>query len=118
MNRIWQWAWDRYGSTYSWAIYAVTFPLALPLDLAFSLIIVGFEGSANYVGAPRGQIIAAAWQFGHYQSGSSSLPCVPGTGSAVQRQRAVRDRSVRPRPTVVSAEWIRGGTLPAGHRQA
>ncbi len=58
MNGIWQWAWDRYGSTYSWAVYAVTFPLALPLYLAFSLIIVGLEGSTNYVGAVVVTVVA------------------------------------------------------------
>ena len=26
MDRIWQWAWDRYGARYSWAICAISFP--------------------------------------------------------------------------------------------
>ena len=30
MDRIWQWAWDRYKSRYSWACWALTLPLALP----------------------------------------------------------------------------------------
>lgn len=29
MERIWQWAWDRYGRWYSWAVLAVMFPLVL-----------------------------------------------------------------------------------------
>jgi hypothetical protein len=33
MDRIWQWAWDRYGARYSWAALAVAFPLSLPVYL-------------------------------------------------------------------------------------
>ena len=51
MDRIWQWAWDRYGARYSWAICAVTFLVALPIYLLLSFVIVGFEGSGHYVEA-------------------------------------------------------------------
>ena len=49
MDRIWQWAWDRYGAKYSWAICAVSLPMTLPIYLASSLIVVAFEESRHYV---------------------------------------------------------------------
>jgi uncharacterized membrane protein len=43
MDRIWQWAWDRYGPRYSWAIYAVT--VVAVLVLAYVMILPGLGGS-------------------------------------------------------------------------
>ncbi|MGA8545647.1 MAG: adenylate/guanylate cyclase domain-containing protein [Mycobacterium sp.] len=51
MERIWQWAWDRYKSRYSWACWALTLPLALPVYLAWSMGIVAFERSDRYIHA-------------------------------------------------------------------
>ena len=45
MDRIWQWAWDRYGARYSWAIYAATFFFLLQIYLVPSFVIVAFEES-------------------------------------------------------------------------
>jgi adenylate cyclase len=49
MDRIWQWAWDRYGARYTWALYAIAFPVALPVYLLLTLPIVAFEKSGQYV---------------------------------------------------------------------
>ena len=51
MDRIWQWAWDRYGARYRWAIYALTFPISMPVYLLLTLPIVAFEKSSHYVEA-------------------------------------------------------------------
>jgi adenylate cyclase len=51
MDRIWQWAWDRYGARYSWAIYAVNVSELLSVYLALSFLIVAFERSDRYVEA-------------------------------------------------------------------
>jgi hypothetical protein len=51
MDRIWQWAWDRYGARYSWAIYAVSVSELLPVYLALSFLIIAFERSDRYVEA-------------------------------------------------------------------
>jgi hypothetical protein len=51
MDRIWQWAWDRYGARYTWAIYAIAFPVALPIYLVLSFVVVAFEKSGHYVEA-------------------------------------------------------------------
>jgi class 3 adenylate cyclase len=51
MDRIFQWVWDRYGPTYSWAICALIFVPGLSAYLGFAVIIVAFEGSGRYVEA-------------------------------------------------------------------
>jgi HAMP domain-containing protein len=51
MDRIWQWAWDRYGARYSWAIYAATVVVLLPIYIFLSFVIVAFERSGQYVDA-------------------------------------------------------------------
>jgi adenylate cyclase len=51
MDRIWQWAWDRYGPRYSWAIYAIGYLVALPVYLTLAFIVVAFEGSDRYLEA-------------------------------------------------------------------
>ena len=51
MDRIWQWAWDRYKSRFSWVAWLLTFLLAFPVYVLWSLSIVAFEGSDRYVEA-------------------------------------------------------------------
>ncbi|OBK76597.1 adenylate/guanylate cyclase domain-containing protein [Mycobacterium sp. 1164985.4] len=58
MDRIWQWAWDRHGPRYSWAICAVTFLVVLPSYLALSIIVVAFQNSDHYVEAAAVTAIA------------------------------------------------------------
>jgi hypothetical protein len=58
MDRIWQSAWDRYKSRYSWACWALTLPLALPVYLAWSLGIVAFERSDRYPEAAAVTVVA------------------------------------------------------------
>ena len=58
MDRIWQWAWDRYGPRYSWAICAVMFAVVLPSFLMLSFIVVAFEKSDRYVEAAAVTVVA------------------------------------------------------------
>jgi adenylate cyclase len=58
MDRIWQWAWDRYGARYSWAICAISFPLLLTTYLVLSFVVVAFEESDHYVEAAAATIVA------------------------------------------------------------
>jgi adenylate cyclase len=51
MDRIWQWAWDRHGARYSWALWIVTFATGLPVYLVWSWSVVAFEKSSHYVEA-------------------------------------------------------------------
>jgi len=59
MDRIWQWAWDRHGPRYSWAIYAVTFFIMLSVLLVWSLGIVAMEESRHYLEAGAVTVVAA-----------------------------------------------------------
>src|SRR6201995_377965 len=58
MDRLWQWAWDRYKSRYSWACWLLTLPFALPVYLAWSLGIVAFERSDRYTEAAAVTVLA------------------------------------------------------------
>nr|WP_081389496.1 adenylate/guanylate cyclase domain-containing protein [Mycobacterium colombiense] len=58
MDRIWQWAWDRYGPRYSWAFCGVMFALGLPIYLFLSFFVVVLEGSDHYVEAAAVTVIA------------------------------------------------------------
>jgi adenylate cyclase len=49
MDRIWQWAWNRFGSRYSWAAYTVTSPVLTSIYLVPSSVVVAFEKSNHYV---------------------------------------------------------------------
>ena len=62
MDRIWQWAWDRYGARYSWAIYAVAIPMYLPIYLVPALVVVASEKSDLYAEAATAAIIAVLVQ--------------------------------------------------------
>jgi adenylate cyclase len=58
MDRIWQWAWDRYGARYSWAIWAIVFLVVLPVYLLISFVVVAFEKSGDYVRAAAVTVVA------------------------------------------------------------
>ena len=49
MDRIWQWTWNRYQAKYSWAFWAVSSLLSLPVYLFWSSLSVAVEGSGDYV---------------------------------------------------------------------
>ncbi|MGZ6780107.1 MAG: adenylate/guanylate cyclase domain-containing protein [Mycobacterium sp.] len=51
MDRIWQWAWDRYGPRYLWALLTGAFAATLPVFLIWSWIVLAFEKSSHYVEA-------------------------------------------------------------------
>lgn len=51
MERIWQWAWDRYAPRYSWALALIAFPVSLAVYLPLAALVVAFEESDRYVPA-------------------------------------------------------------------
>ncbi|HEX5252302.1 MAG TPA: adenylate/guanylate cyclase domain-containing protein [Mycobacterium sp.] len=85
MERIWQWAWDRYGARYSWAVYAVGIPLMLPTYLFWLFLIVAVQGSGRYIETAAVAVVAApvSWYV-------TVLPGV-GRGRLVERWAAGRD---------------------------
>src|ERR1700681_224337 len=58
MDRIWQWAWDRRGPWYSWAMYAVSFLVMLPIYVVMSFVVVAYEESSHYVEAAAFTVVA------------------------------------------------------------
>ncbi len=58
MDRIWQWAWDRYGPRYSWAVSVLALPIGLPVWLLLSFMIVAFEKSDRYVAVAAVTVVA------------------------------------------------------------
>jgi adenylate cyclase len=58
MDRIWQWAWNRYGPRYSWAICAISFPVSLSAYLFWSFVVVAVEESHKYVEAAAVTVLA------------------------------------------------------------
>src|ERR1700757_883452 len=51
MDRIWQWAWDRYGARYSRALGAILLPMALSIYLIPAFAVVALERSSHYAEA-------------------------------------------------------------------
>jgi adenylate cyclase len=94
MDRIWQWAWDRYGARYSWAMCAIAFVLFLPGYFVVSFIVVAFEDSGRYVEAAAVTVVvvlgqcylflppgrrrfglAERWAAGHEVDRTTALEC-------------------------------------------
>ncbi len=48
MERIWQWAWDRYRTRYSWAMYVILAAELMPVYLVLSFVIIASEASDRY----------------------------------------------------------------------
>ncbi len=59
MDRIWQWAWGRYGARYALVVQAVLFPLSLPVYLFWALVVVAVERSGHYVAAAAVTVVGA-----------------------------------------------------------
>lgn len=51
MDRVWQWAWDRYPGRYSWAMFAIAAALNFGVYLFFAMLIVALERSDRYLAA-------------------------------------------------------------------
>jgi adenylate cyclase len=100
MDRIWQWAWDRYGPRYSWALYAAAVPLALPVNLLWSFLIVAVEKSDAYVEAAIATVsVATPLQWAALFLGS-------GERRVVERWAAGQEVD-RPKALAASYSWTR-----------
>jgi class 3 adenylate cyclase len=114
MDRIWQWAWDRYGPRYSWAVYAINLPQTLVVYLAWSLLIVAFENSDHYVEAAAVTIVAVPvllYVIGLPGLGRSHLVEQWAAGHEVDRARALEatyawTRGAFARTVASHAVWV------------
>ena len=92
MDRIWQWAWDRYGPRYSWAIYMGSVCELLSVYLVLSLLIVAFERSDRYVEAAAvtvGTVLVMVYVTNLPGLGASRLVERWASGHEVDRVRAL-----------------------------
>jgi adenylate cyclase len=92
MDRIWQWAWDRYGTRYSWAMYAVSVSELLSVYLVLSFLIVAVEGSDRYVEAAAvavGAVVVMVYVTNLPGLGGSRLVERWAAGREVDRARAL-----------------------------
>ena len=114
MDRIWQWAWDRYGTRYSWAIYAVSVSELLSAYLVLSLLIVALERSDRYVEAAAvtvGTVLVMVYVSNLPGLGRSRLVERWAAGREVDRARALDatytwSRTAGPRALAANAVFI------------
>jgi adenylate cyclase len=94
MDRIWQWAWDRYGARYFWALLTGAFASALPVFLVWSWIVLAFEKSTHYVEASLLAVaVTLVMAFVSVLPGSGRLRLAQhcAAGREVDREKALED---------------------------
>ena len=94
MDRIWQWAWDRYGGNVLWAMCAIAFFVVLPIYLLASFAVVAFERSGHYVAAAVVTVVAVlvmSYVFILPRDGRLRLAQECTTGHQVDRLTALKD---------------------------
>ncbi|MFG1929028.1 adenylate/guanylate cyclase domain-containing protein [Mycobacterium sp. NPDC048908] len=86
MDRIWQWAWDRYGHRYSWALWALTSVAVLLPYVTLSAMVVAFQRSDSYVEAAAVTVVAVPLlAYGYF---------LPGWGPLRLAEQRARGRNV------------------------
>jgi adenylate cyclase len=104
MDRIWQWAWDRYATRYSWAICAIASVAILPFYLLLSFVVVAFEGSGHYVEAAAVTAVATLVLM--------FVSVRPGWGPARRVQQWAAGRDVdSARALAATYTWGRGAAV-------
>ena len=119
MDRIWQWAWDRYGSRYFWAVYAVTVPVMLPIYLVSSFVVVAYEESSRYVEAAAVTVVAVlvlVYLMVLPGLGRSRLAEQWAGGHEIDRARALEATYTWARRTVARARATLAGRSAASTR--
>jgi adenylate cyclase len=109
MDRIWQWAWDRYGARYSWAIWVGVFASTLAAYLLWSFVVVAFEKSSHYVEAAVVTGVAVlVMSFVVFLPGSRRFRLVQrlAAGDEVDCEAALEDTYTWSRNTGVRALWF------------
>jgi adenylate cyclase len=92
MDRIWQWAWDRHGKRYSWAVCVVAALVGLPIFVVWSFLIVAVEQSGHYLAAAAVTVVGMPVLVGvvvRPGSGAGRLVQQWAAGHEVDRARAL-----------------------------
>lgn len=106
MDRIWQWAWDRFGARYWWALLIGVFTSTLPVFLFWSWIVVAFERSSHYVEACVVAIVVTLVL--------SVVSLVPGIGRLRLAQQWAAGREVdRAKALAGTYAWVRTADIRA-----
>ena len=110
MDRIWQWAWDRYGPRYSWAIYAGTVAVLMPVYLVLSFVVVAFESSGQYVESAFVTVVAVLVL--------AYVMILPGLGESRLYERWAAGQEVdRARALDATYAWTREAVAQGGGGQ-
>jgi adenylate cyclase len=104
MDHIWQWAWDRYGPRYSWAMCAI---IALPSALIYLLpvvLVVALERSSHYVEAVALTIVTLP--------AAMCVAVLPGLGPARLVEQWAAGGEIDPSTALAAAyTWVRGALV-------
>lgn len=117
MDRIYQWAWDRHGVRYSWAVYLLSIPVSLPAYLFWSFLVVAVEGSSRYIAAAAVTVVAVpvlAFLIQRPGLGWSRLVDDWAAGRYVDRTKAMQATFALTRatvPRVVAFNAVSGGAV-------
>ena len=114
MDRFLQWAWDRHGRRYSWALCAVTAIVGLPILVVWSFLIVAVEQSSGFAGAAAVTVIAVpvlAYVAIRPGSGAGRVIEQWAAGHEVDRARALNatyawTRGLVVRAVALTAVWV------------
>jgi class 3 adenylate cyclase len=109
MDRIWQWAWDRFGTRYSWALSIGAFVSTLPVFLFWSWIVVATEKSSHYVEASvSAAVVALVLTFVSIFPGIRRLRLTQqwAAGREVDRAKALKDTYAWVRTADIRAVWL------------
>jgi adenylate cyclase len=114
MDRIWQWAWDRYGPRYSCAFFAIAYLVVLPVYLLVSFVVVAFEQSDYYLEAAAVTVvvlIVQAYVFLSPGLGGIRLAQQWAAGHDVDRATALADTYTYARRAI--ARGVAGSAVPS-----
>jgi adenylate cyclase len=109
MDRIWQWAWDRYGARYLWVIWVGVFASTLPPYLLWSFLVVVLEKSTHYVEAAvvtGAAVVVMSLVVVVPESRRFRLAQRWAAGDEVDREAALEDTYTWTRATGVRALWF------------
>jgi adenylate cyclase len=116
MDRIWQWAWDRYATRYMWPLCIVAFLVSTVCYLPVALLIVAYERSDRYLEAVAVTVAALPVLVGVMViSGYRSLVLVQrwAAGHQVDRMTALASTYIYARKAVPRVVWATGLWLAA-----
>jgi adenylate cyclase len=94
MDRIWQWAWDRHGQRYSWAIWLLGLLPLLPVYGLLSGVVVAIEQSSRYLEAAAVAVVVVlvnAYVFVSPGLGGTRLLEQWAKGDQVDRAETLQD---------------------------